>query len=135
MLRLFAGCFALALLLGPVAAEDKKDEKDKAVVWERESNGVELKFEFGKDTFKLTAFNGDNGAIITCKTKTDKDGVVMATVTAVEEKGNFPPKPKVGFEFSFKWKADGDTATLSDLKGEGLDNAKGVLEGEYKKKK
>jgi hypothetical protein len=135
MLRLLAGGFALALLLGPVAAQDKKDEKDKAVVWERESNGVDLKFEFGKDTMKLTAFNGENGAIVTCKTKTDKDGVVMATVTAVEEKGNFPPKPKVGFEFSFKWKADGDKATLSDLKGEGLDDAKGIIEGEYKKKK
>jgi hypothetical protein len=135
MLRLLTGGFALALVLGPVTAQDKKDEKDKAVAWERESNGIDLKFEFGKDTMKLTAFNGENGAIITCKTKTDKDGVVMATVTAVEEKGNFPPKPKVGFEFSFKWKADGDKATLSDLKGEGLDDARGIIEGEYKKKK
>lgn len=135
MLRLLAGGFALALLLNPAIADDKKDEKDKAPVWERESNGIDLKFEFGKDTLKLTAFNGENGAIITCKTTTDKDGVVKATVTEAVEKGNFPPTPKKGFEFSFKWKADGDTATLSDLKGEGLDEAKGLIEGEYKKKK
>ena len=135
MLRLLAGGFALALLLNPVTAEDKKDEKDKAPAWEREVNGIDLKFEFGKDTCKLIVFNGENGAIVSCKTKTDKDGVVKATVTAVEEKGNFPPKPKVGFEFSFKWKADGDKAKLSDLQGEGLDDVKPILEGEYKKKK
>jgi hypothetical protein len=135
MLRLLAGGFALALLLGPVAAQDKKD-KDKAPVWERESNGLELKFEFiGKDMLKLSAFNGENGAIVTCKTTTDKDGVVKAVVTEAVEKGNFPPTPKKGFEFSFKWKVDGDKATLSDLKGEGLDDAKPIIEGEYKKKK
>jgi hypothetical protein len=135
MLRLLASGFALALLLNPVTADDKKDEKNKAPSWERESNGVDLRFEFGKDTLKLMAFNGENGAIVSCKTTTDKDGVVKATVTAVEEKGDFPAKPKVGFEFSFKWKADGDKANLSDLKGEGLDDVKAILEGEYKKKK
>jgi hypothetical protein len=53
----------------------------------------------------------------------------------VEEKGNFPPKPKKGLKLSFKWTVKGDTAKLSDLEGEGLENAKPVLEGEYKLKK
>lgn len=134
MLRLLAGCVALAFLIAPAPADDKKDAP-LGPSWERESSGIDLKFEFGKDTMKMTVFNGENGAIITCKTTTDKDGVIKATVTEAVEKGTFPPTPKKGFEFSFKWKADGDKATLSDLKGEGLDDAKALIEGEYKKKK
>lgn len=133
MLRLFAGGFALALLLGAAAADDKKD--DKAVSWERESNGIDLKLDVSKDKLVINVFQGDNGVIATCKMKVGKDGLVEAAITKVEEKGNFPAKPKVGLEFSFKWKVSGDTATLSDLKGEGLDEARAVVEGDYKKKK
>ena len=131
MFRLLAVGFGITLLLGAVVADDKKD----FVVWERESNGIDLKMEMGKDTMKSHVFNGENGVILTCKITMDKEGLVKAKVTDVEEKGNFPAKPKVDFEFSFKWKVDGNTATLSDLTGEGLDDAKGIVEGEYKKKK
>ena len=43
--------------------------------------------------------------------------------------------PKKGFKISFKWVAKGDTATLSDLTGDKVEDAKSVVEGEYKKKK
>jgi hypothetical protein len=84
---------------------------------------------------KATVLAGDNGFVATAKITTDKDGVVKATVTEVEEKGNFPMKPKVGLEFSFKWKANGDKAELSDLTGDDVEDAKSIVEGEYKKKK
>jgi len=129
MVRVLASAIALTLLAGPVAAQDKK------TTWEREMNGVALTFEFGKDTLKVTAMQGDNGTEFTCKTTTDKNGVVKATVTESTEKGNFPPTPKKGFEFSFKWKVDGDTATISEFKWEGLEEAKDIVEGEYKKKR
>jgi hypothetical protein len=125
---------AFALAAAPAPAQDKKD-KDKPPVWEREANGVDLRIEFGKDALKFSAFHGENGAVITCKTTTDKDGTVKATVTEATEKGNFPATPKKGYEFSFKWKEKGDAAELSDLKGEGLDDARAAIEGEYKKKK
>jgi hypothetical protein len=135
MFRLLAGAFVLALLMGSAAADDKKDSKEKLVSWERETNGFDLKLEFGKDKVKVNVFNGENGVIITCKMTMDKKGLVKVTVTDVEEKGTFPQKPKVGFEFSFTWKVEGDTGTLSDLTGEGLENAKPLAEGDYKKKK
>jgi hypothetical protein len=135
MFRLLTCGFALALFIGPVAADDNKDPKEKLVAWERESNGFDLKFEFGKDKLKLNVFNGENGVIVTCKTTIDKNGLVKATVTDIEEKGTFPQKPKKGLEFSFVWKIDGDKATLSDLMGEGVEDAKPIAEGEYKKKK
>jgi hypothetical protein len=137
MFRSLACGFALISLVGSSAADDKKDPKDKPalVSWERESNGIDLKLDVGKDVLKVHVFSGENGMIATCKMTVDKDGLVKATVTEVEEKGNFPAKPKVGFEFSFKWKVDGETATLSDLMGEGVADAKALAEGDYKKKK
>jgi hypothetical protein len=130
MARLLAGAIGLALLINSAEAQDKK-----TTTWEREANGFEITFEFGKDSLKVTAMQGDNGAVFTCKSTIDKDGVVKATVTDSTEKGNFPPTPKKGFEFSFKWKEGGDKATVSEFKWEGLEEAKDIVEGEYKKKK
>ncbi len=137
LVRLLTVGITLSLVALAAPAQDKKDPKEKSdkTAWVREDSGVDLTMEFGKNTLKLSAFNGDNGCILTCKTKTDKDGVISATVTEAVEKGNFPATPKVGFEFSFKWNAKDDTAMLSDLKGEGLEDARGIIEGDYKKKK
>jgi hypothetical protein len=130
MARLLASAIGLSLLINSAAAQDKK-----STTWEREVNGFEITFEFGKDSLKVTAMQGDNGAAFTCKSTIDKDGVVKATVTDSTEKGNFPPTPKKGFEFSFKWKEVGDKATVSEFKWEGLEEAKDIVEGDYKKKK
>jgi hypothetical protein len=134
LVRIVAGVVALSVLGGLSVAQDKKD-KDKPAIWERESSGVNLTFEFTKDTLKGTVLSGDNGFIATGKMTIDKDGLVKVKITEVEEKGNFPNKPAVGLEFSFKWKVDGDKAELSDLKGDGVEDAKSIVEGEYKKKK
>ena len=134
LFRTASGLLALVLVAGLAAADDKKD-KPAATTWVRESNGVDIRFEFTKDTLKGTVTAGENGFVAKAKITTDKDGVVKAKVTEVEEKGSFPGKPAVGLEFSFKWKADGDKAELSELKGEGVEDAKTIVEGEYQKKK
>ena len=135
MSRLYAGACALALVVAAASAQ----EKDKPVLtgtWTREANGLDLKFEFAKgDTFKVSAFGGDNGVIVTCKYTVEKDGTVKASISKVEEKGNFASKPPQGLEFSFKWKVKGNTAALDDLKGKELEDAKPILEGDYQKKK
>jgi hypothetical protein len=78
--------------------------------------------------------SGDNGVVVGCKLEV-KDGVARGEVKDVEEKGNFPNKPPVGFEFKFKWKATVDTAELTDLMAENVDNLKPLVEGEYKRVK
>jgi hypothetical protein len=137
MFRLFAGAFAVALLAlttGPVSAEDKKDkDKDKVTTWVREVGDITLTFEMGKDTAKYIVAAGENECTITAKIKTEKD-VVTSEVTDVVVKGNFPNAPKKGEKVSFKWVVKDDKATLSDLKGDNVDEAKNVVEGEYKKK-
>lgn len=141
MVRLFAATlFALAAVAASAPADDKKDDKDKPALsgtWTREAGGLDIKFEFlkdKKDVVKVSAMAGDNGVVVTAKYEV-KDGRVKLTVTDAEEKGEFPNVPKKGMELSFKWSVKGDTATLDDLEGEGLDEAKPVLEGEYARKK
>jgi hypothetical protein len=135
MTRSLTRAFAVAVLALAVhsAAADEKKDKGKPASWTRETNGIDLKFEFGKDTAKYHVFAGDNGCVVTAKVKFDKD-VVTSEITDVEVKGNFPGAPKKGDKMSFKWVVKGDTATLSDFKGED-DAAKDIVEGEYKKKK
>ncbi|HEX4612043.1 MAG TPA: hypothetical protein VH092_27855 [Urbifossiella sp.] len=133
----FAFAAVLVVSAGSAGQEEKKDTKGTGPtgVWTREAGGLDLKFDFGgKGSFKLVAFAGVNGIVATCKYAV-KDGVVKAEVTDVDEKGSFPSKPPVGFEFSFKWVAKGDTAELSDLKGDNIDNVKPVVEGEYQRAK
>lgn len=133
MFRLIAGGFALAVLafcFNPASAEDK----EKFSTWVREADGVELKFEIGQKTAKYHVTAGDNGCIVTSKLKIEKDKVTSEVVD-VEVKGNFPGAPKKGEKVTFKWVVKDDTATLSDLEGDNVDGAKGVIEGEYKLKK
>ncbi len=141
MFRLLAGVLAVAALFGAAAADDK-DTPALTGTWTRESNGLDIKIEFvNKDTLKVSAFGGENGAVVTCKYTAGKDGRVTIKITDVEEKGSFPSKPPKGVELSFTWKVKGDTATLDDFKGVGkegellADAAKPVMEGEYARKK
>jgi hypothetical protein len=136
MNRLLASVVALGLV-GAAVGEDKTDDKKTPTgTWTREANGLDITFEFAKDVLKITAAQGENGVTVTTKVTFEKGDVVKAKVTNVEEKGTFPAKPAKDLEFSFKWtlKKDGD-ATLDELKGEGLDEAKGALEGDFKAKK
>jgi hypothetical protein len=95
-------------------------------------DSVELKFEIGKDTAKYTVSSGENGCTVTAKLTREKD-VIKSEVTDVKVKGNFPGAPKKGDKVSFKWVVKGDKATLSDLEGDNVENAKAIIEGEYKK--
>src|SRR3954451_23151735 len=80
MLRLLAVVPVLALVAAPgPAAADDKDKPALSGTWTREANGLDLKFEFAKDTFKVSAFAGENGVVATCKYTVEKDGTVKAT--------------------------------------------------------
>lgn len=137
MVRPLALVLAVFALAGLAPADGKKDDKPAlSGKWVREANGLDITVEFvDKDTAKMSAMADQNGVTVTCKYTAGKDGVVKAKVTKVEFKGDFKNGPKEGLAFTFKWKVKGDTAALDDLDGEGLEDAKPVVEGEYAKKK
>lgn len=137
MLRMLA-CLSIVAVAGLGYADDKKDEKKESPAlsgkWIREAEGFSLTFGFEKEKLTLDVTAGENGLIVTCSYKMDKDGVVTAEVTDVKEKGNFPTKPEKGTKIKFKIKADDKKATVSDFEAPDAEGAKAVVEGEYKKK-
>ena len=137
MLRLVAALAAFALV-GVSFADDKKDDKKAPALsgkWVRESDNFELTFNFEKDNkLTLDVKASEVGLTILATITVDKDNKVMAEITDVKEKGNFPTKPEKGSKFSFKIKMDDKKATISDFESPDGDGAKAVVEGEYKKK-
>jgi len=137
----FCAALAAAAAFGLfVTADDKKDDKKDQPLkgaWVKElDQGGKLTFDFKtKDQLIVTADLGDNGCTLTCKYEADKDGKFKAKVTESKEKGDFPNKPPVGYEFKGTLKVDGDTAKLTDFDAENADQVRAIVEGEYKKKK
>jgi hypothetical protein len=135
--RTFLGRVALlagAVLVSSAAADDKK--AGLSGTWTQA--GADLKITFEKDTLKISP-HGDKAPIaIVCKYEADKDGLVKATVSDHEGTDEFKDKIKnvvpVGVEFTFKWQAKDDTATLDEVKGDKADALKSHLEGKYEKK-
>ncbi len=132
--------FAVVLaMVATTFADDKKDpakEKPAALSgkWAREVEGFDISFTFKPDVLTVVVENGGNGITCKCKYTVDKDGKVKATITEIEEKGEFAAKPKKGLEMSFKFKIDGKKATLEDFDAENAEAAKPIMEGEYESK-
>lgn len=135
MRSVFFACIGAVFVVPAVAQDKKETPAEPTTTWEREVQGVILRFQFTPETLKITGMIDENGFVATCKITRGDDGLVKVKITKVEEKGQAPAKPSVGTEFSFKWKEKGDTAVLSDLKGEEVEDAREFVEGEYKKLK
>jgi hypothetical protein len=144
MARLLSALVAVVLLGGFAPAEDKKADDKKADdkkgapsgVWTKKTDeGLTLQLDFTKkDTLLVTNSVDDKQLIITCKLSVDKDGKYTATATKVENKNDFPVTVSDKFEMTFKLKVEKDKATVSDFgANEHEEQAKGVVEGEYKK--
>ncbi len=132
--------FALAVVLLAVsvaAAEDKKADRTAtpklAGTWAKSVEGMEIKFKFEEKTLAVSVSSGDNGMTATADYTVDKNGVVKAKITKVEEKGDFAAKPAKGFEFSMKVALKDKKATISDFTSEHPE-AKDIMEGEYVRK-
>lgn len=135
MVRFCFGLLAAAVLGFAATADDKKEDQPIKGSWTREAEGIEIGFNFkSKDELLVTAMAGENGVTLTCKYEV-KDGKVSAKVTEVKEKGEFPAKPPVGYEFKFKFKVEKEKATLSDYEADNAEAVKPIIEGEYKVKK
>jgi hypothetical protein len=90
--------------------------------------GLEMKIEAAKNDAESVTVHAAYGV-------TD-DGVLFGYTTSVEKKG-VEEGPEKGDLFSFAYKIDGDTLTLSDLNGSKppSEAAKQLIQGEYKRVK
>ena len=137
---LVCGVLALALACRLAPADDGKGDKGKPIpsgTWEKKDAEPNLEFA---DDYKLMIFpHGGNVEFqIDCSYTVTKDGLVKAKITRLGGSEDVVKKAKgsvpVGLEFRFKWKVDGDKATLDHLDGKDVEQVKQHLEGEYTKK-
>lgn len=143
MSRLLLALAAVVLVGGwALAADEKKPADDKKAdapsgVWVKKTDeGLTLQLDFTKkDVLVVTASVEGNSLTMTTALTAGKDGKWTAKMTKAETKGDFPFMPSDKYEFSFKVKVEKDKATLSDYTAnEHEEEAKGVVQGEYKKK-
>ncbi|SRR6266851_9146934 len=128
----------LAVLLAVYAglAEDKKAEVKKPLgAWTRELAGNTVTFTFEADALKCVITNSGGETITVLAAYGVAEGdTVFGLITKVEKTGT-NSGPEKGELFSFRFKADKDALTLSELKGSSeREEAKQLIQGEYKKK-
>ena len=135
--RLFLACGVLALLVPLVLADDKEAKPTTAGTWKKADGNLILEF-VDKETLKVQPHGDKENIAIECSYTVGKDGVVKVKITGHEGKDEIKKKLKevapVGAEFTFKWAADGDKATIDEVDGKNVDALKSHLEGKFEKK-
>jgi hypothetical protein len=132
------GVLALAGRLS--LADDAKGDKNNQApsgTWEKKDAAPKLEFT-GEDKLTIFPHGDDLDFRIDCSYTVTKDGLVKAKITRLGGQEDVIENAKasvpVGLEFEFKWKVDGDKATLEDLDGKDVEHVKERLQGEYTKK-
>jgi hypothetical protein len=143
LLRILPGTallVSLVLVLGSLSAPagDEKDNKDRSApsgIWVLK--GGEAKIEFADKNVMKVFPHGENKAIIVVCQCTEKDKRLHAKITELdgEKKAQAQAIIPVGLEFSFTWQAQGDSATLRDMKGTNIEQLRSHLEGQYERKR
>jgi hypothetical protein len=135
--RALLGYAVLVLAGGRVRADDKGDKPTLSGSWGMKDSEPMLAFtrEGGMTIYP----HGDKNTIqIECSYTLSKEGLVKAKVKDIDAPEQVLEQVKqvvpIGLEFQFKWRADGDKATLEGMEGKDIDHIKGRLEGEYAKK-
>ena len=131
--NLLAALLAAAALAVPAAAAQDQELTGTFI---KKAGDFDLTFEFKKDkTFNFKMTNGTDGIEIDCKYTHEKDGTIKAEVTKGQKMGNFPKDVDKGYKFTFKVKKDGKKLAVSDIEGEGIDDAgKDAVNGDYEEK-
>jgi hypothetical protein len=131
--RLLVAAVVLVFAI-PASAEDKFDAKKLKGGWVREVEGAKIIFKFAdekKMTVEITPPGADEPLTVLCEFSATKEGALSGEITKVE-KGQ---GPKEGEKFSFKVEVGKEKLILSDFNSDsGGDEAKRLIEGEYKKK-
>jgi hypothetical protein len=126
--------YAALILAGRAAPADDKPKLSGS--WEKKEG--EMKLEFDGDELTLYPHGDTVDFQLECSYAVEKDGLVRAKITRLGGRKEIVEKAKgvlpVGTEFKFKWKTEGDAATLDALEGKEIEHAKDRLEGAYVKK-
>ena len=134
--RLLLACGLTALLVPLVGAEDKVQAPSGT--WDKKEGMGRIEFA-DKGVVKIHPHGDKAELTLVCSYTAGKDGVLKVKITDHEGKSELIAKLKdrlpTGTEFSFKWVAKDDSATVEDVEGKELEGLKSHFEGGYEKKK
>jgi hypothetical protein len=136
-MRIAMVALVVGLTAAPLLAADPPAKKTKPVgAWVRETGDWKLTFDIkADDTLTVKLSNGTVSFQIQADYGVTKDGTLFGYLTGIKKVGE-DNGPSEGDMFSFRFKIDKDTLTLSDLGGTHVNaEAKNLVEGEYKKSK
>ena len=131
-------CSILVLATLPAPADDKKDDKPAlSGTWAKKDG--KLTIEFPDHGIMKIAPHGDNACVVVCSCRAEKEGLLKVKITGFEgneeTKKQLQEKVAVGLKFTCKWKVNGDTARLDDVRGDHVEMMKSHLEGDFEQKK
>jgi hypothetical protein len=129
MLRSFIAATALVFALTASSHAENPTAGKLHGSWKRDAGGdVSITFHFKHDTLQVELKKDDGAVTLEAEYAVTSKGVLIGLVTKVDGNG-----PQVGDGFRFTFAVNGDTLTIKDLGGKADDQAKNVVEGDYKK--
>jgi hypothetical protein len=136
MMRLTTMALAMLLLLvGSMPGADVKEAGKRKPVgtWKRTVGDHAITFQIKGDSLQVILKGGENVKEIDADYGVSKDGVLFGRISKVKQEGDGPSE---GDLFSFRFKIDNHTMTVSELKTHNDSaEAKQLVEGEYQKQK
>ena len=137
MLRIALTTLALLVLAVPALADDKDTAKKLVGKWVREVGDAKVTFEIKADKMITTLHTPNGDLVVQSAYEVSKDEL-KCKLTKIE-KNEIGAGVEEDHKFSFKFKLEDGTLTISELKGndgnEAGGEAKNLVEGEYKKEK
>jgi hypothetical protein len=138
MTRVATVALVMLLLLAhaaPAAGEKDAHKKKLAGTWKRSLGENSITFTFKGNTLHALVKTTEQTLHVDADYGISKDGVLFGRISKANKEGD-DGGPSEGDLFSFRFRIEGNTLTLSDLKTpQENDEAKELLQGEYFKQK
>ena len=131
MKRCVTAALAAALLAGAALGGGDAPAKKPLGVWVRTAGDNRVEFHIKADRLRTVLAVQGARLEVDADYGVSKDGVLFGRVSKVESQGVDNPPP-VGHLFSFRYALKDGGLTVSDLKGTDSDEARRLIEGDYK---
>ena len=124
----------LVLVSGAAGVDEKGTAKSRPVgIWKRSAGDNSITFTIKGDTLHVVVKAGGNTTEVDADYGVSKDEVLFARINQSKKEGDGPSE---GDLFSFRFRVENDTLTVSELKTHNDSaEAKELVQGEYKRQK
>ena len=131
MFRFALAALAVVALAVCLSEAQQPKQQPPSGTWKKTAGDYNLSFQFKGRSLQFSMAEGNKTMDVFADFGTSKDGYVFGRVNKIERNG-LDGGPEAGDLFSFRFVMTSDTLTVSDLRGTDSDQAKNLIQGEYK---